>query len=400
MPQANLPAVLGGVPASAKPLQIVRPTFPPLERFADPFRKALETGAVTNNGPQVRLFETRLTEYLGVPARAFSSGQAALMTMLRAAGIEGGEVICPSFTFAATPHAVRWAGAEPVFADIAADGSLVMCAEDAARRITPRTRAILAVDVYGIAPDYAALEALGRKHGIKVLFDSAPAFGSRVGGVPVGRFGDAQAFSFHATKAFATMEGGAVSSRDEALLARAAEIRNFGQANGGPDCSEAGLNGKMMELAAMIGLLQLETFVAAEKRRREVAARYRAALADVPGLTLAHVPAGQDPIWLYFPVIVDAEVFGIDRGGLAAALAAENLFVRKYFELPCHHMRAYAAHRSNPLPRTEAAAYNVVALPVYNDMTDAECDAFVEAIRRIHANAPAVRAALAREKQR
>src|SRR5262249_13798784 len=150
------------------------------------------------------------------------SGQAALLLMLRAAGIDGGEVVCPAFTFSATAHAVRWCGAEPVFADIAADGSLVLCPEDAERRITPRTRAILAVEVYGIAPDYDALESLGRKYDLKVLFDSAPAFGTLWHGRPVGWRGDAQAFSFHATKAFTTMEGGALASSDAALLERAA----------------------------------------------------------------------------------------------------------------------------------------------------------------------------------
>lgn len=391
-PFRDLPAVLGGAPLAERPLHIVRPTFPPLGDFAAEFDAALRSGQVTNHGPHVRAFEKALTDYLGVPALAFSSGQAALLAMLRAAGIDGGEVIVPSFTFAATPHAVRWCGAEPVFADSDPSGSLVMDPADAEARITPRTRALLAVEVYGIAPDYAAFEALGRRHGLRVLFDSAPAFGTRAGGVPVGRFGDAQSFSFHATKAFATMEGGAVSSRDAALLERAASIRNFGQTGGGADCGTAGFNGKMQEVCALIGLRQLPSFDRAVARRREVAARYREKLAAVPGLSFARVPDGQEPVWLYFPVFVDPVRFGTDRNALAAALAAENLHVRKYFELPCHHMTAYAAQRSVALPRAERAAYSVVALPVYNDMTDAECDLFAEGIARIHRHAADVAA--------
>lgn len=391
MASNDLPAVLGGTPASPTPLQIVRPTFPDVSSFVDRFRTALATGAVTNNGPHVRTFEARLTEYLGVPTLSASSGQAALLLMLKAAGIDGGEVIVPSFTFAATPHAVRWCGAEPVFADVAADGSLVLCPEDAAKRITPRTRAILAVEVYGIAPDYAAFEALGRHHGIKILFDSAPAFGTRVCGVPIGRFGDAQSFSFHATKAFTTMEGGAVSSRDPAFLERVASLRNFGQVRGGPDCDEAGTNGKMQEVCALIGIEQLAVFDRHAARRGEIAARYRASLGGLPGIDMARVPGGQEPIWLYFPILVDRAAFGLDRNQLAAALLAENLFVRKYFELPCHHMQAYAAQRHVELPRAERAAYAAVALPVYNDMADAECDRFAHAIRRIHAHADAIR---------
>jgi dTDP-4-amino-4,6-dideoxyglucose len=391
----GLPAILGGTSLAERPLHIVRPKFPPLAVFADRFQAALSSGAVTNHGPHVREFEKRLAGYMDVPhAVVASSGQAALMLMLRAAGIDSGEVIVPSFTFAATAHAVRWCGAEPVFADIAPDGSMTIDPADVEARITPRTKAILGVCVYGIACDYAALDAIGKRHGVRVLYDSAPAFATRVNGAPIGGFGDAQAFSFHATKAFATMEGGCLSTRDAAIARRAESLRNFGQLGGGPDCDEAGLNGKMAEVCALIGLEQLATIDAAARRRGQVAARYRAGLSRLPGLSFATAPAGQDPVWLYFPVVVDAAEFGLDREQVFTALAAENLHVRKYFGLPCHHMTAYASQRSVRLPRTEHLAYNVVALPVYNDMTDAECDLFVEAFARLREHAPRVRARL------
>jgi dTDP-4-amino-4,6-dideoxyglucose len=337
---------------------------------------------VTNNGPWVREFERSLTEYLGVLTLAFCNGQLALMTMLQAAGVRGGEVIVPSFTFSATPHAVRWCGAEPVFADIADDGSMCLDPSDVERRITPKTVAILGVDAYGITCNYPAFAELGRRYGIKVLYDSAPSFGSRFGHRVVGGFGDAQIFSFHATKAFATMEGGCLCSHDPMILQRAAAIRNFGQEAGG-DCNEPGLNGKMTEVCALIGLEQLKTFGQAADTRRRAVRRMSGGISAIPGLRVGKAPAAQDPIWLYLPVIVDKEAYGIDRDLLATALEKEGLHVRKYYSPPCHHMAAYDKSNAVSLPVTERTAYNVVALPVYNDMTDWECDGIVQALHEI-----------------
>src|SRR5262245_30571388 len=240
-------------PIFERPLEIVRPTFPPVEGMLSDFIRSLAAGKVTNNGPWVVKFERLLEDYLGVPTLVFSSGQAALMTMLRAAGISGGEVIVPSLTFCATPHAAVWNGAEPVFADVRDDVSFTIDPADVERRITDRTVAILSVDPYGIACDYEALVAIGRRHGLRVLFDSAPSFGTTVGGRRVGGFGDAQIFSFHATKAFNTMEGGCLCSNNKDVIERARAIRNFGQSADG-DCAIEGLNGKMMEICAIIGM--------------------------------------------------------------------------------------------------------------------------------------------------
>jgi dTDP-4-amino-4,6-dideoxygalactose transaminase len=305
------------------------------------------------------------------------------MTMLRAAGVERGDVIAPSFTFAATPHAVRWCGAEPVFADIAANGSLCLDPDDVERKITPKTVAILGVDAYGIACDYARLTEIGRRNGLRVVFDSAPSFGARVGGSLVGGFGDAQIFSFHATKAFTTMEGGCLCTHDPEIFSRARAIRNFGQLADG-DCEEAGINAKLTEVCALIGIEQLKSFERAAVTRRRAVTRMREGLSKLPGLTVASTPHGQDPIWLYLPVFVDEREFGLDRNATATALADQNLYVRKYYSPPCHHMRAYRASRDVALPRSEASAYSVLALPVYNDMTQDECDGIVQAFLKVH----------------
>ncbi len=379
----NAIAAVGGPPIFERPLQIVRPVFPDINKFFAPFQAALASGQVTNGGHWVSDFERQLSEYLGVPTLVFCNGQMALMTMLRAAGVERGEVIVPSFTFAATPHAVRWCGAEPVFADIAANGSLCLDPDDVERKITPKTVAILGVDAYGIACDYARLTEIGRRNGLRVVFDSAPSFGARVGGSLVGGFGDAQIFSFHATKAFTTMEGGCLCTHDPEIFSRARAIRNFGQLADG-DCEEAGINAKLTEVCALIGIEQLKSFEQAAVTRRRAVTRMREGLSKLPGLTVAPTPHDQDPIWLYLPVFVDEREFGLDRNATATALADQNLYVRKYHSPPCHHMRAYLASRDVALPRTEASAYSVLALPVYNDMTQDESDGIVQAFLEVH----------------
>jgi dTDP-4-amino-4,6-dideoxygalactose transaminase len=392
------PAILGGVPLSDQPLNIVRPRFPGLETFVERFRTALLSGSVTNHGPHVRELERQLALYMHVPAvAACVNGELALMLMLKAAGVDSGEVIVPSYTFSGTPHAVRWCGATPVFADIDPEGSMCLDPIDAERRITERTKAILGVDAYGIACNYETFAQLGNKYGIRILYDSAPAFGTKVDGKPIGRFGDAQIFSFHATKAYTTMEGGCVTSQDERLLERVAALRNFGQVNG-PDCDEAGINAKMTEVSALIGLEQLKDFDAVVAQRHRMAQRFRQGLSEIPGLSFATPPPQQTPVWLYFPVVVDPQRFGLNRDVLTQALARENLHVRKYFELPCHHMAAYKDSRHIELPLTEIVAYNVISLPIYNDMTEQECDLFVEGIRRIHEHADQVVSTISREK--
>lgn len=367
-------------PQTKSPLQIVRPRFPKTAQFLTAFEKALETGQVTNNSRWVVEFEARLSEYLDVPTLVFCNGQIGMMAMLRAAGITGGEVIVPSFTFSATPHAVRWVGAEPVFADILDDLTMRLDPSDVERRITDRTVAILAVDAYGVASDYASLAHIAERHKLKFLVDSAPSFGTRINGQLVGGFADAQMFSFHATKAFATMEGGCVCSHDPELLARVKAIRNFGQVDGA-DCHEAGLNGKMLEISAIIGLEQLKTLDQAIATRRQAVERMRIGLSQIPGLLVGQEPAGVQANWLYLPVVVDAKEFGLDRDALASALEEHNVFVRKYYSPPCHHMTAYNSQKEVKLDVTERVAYNVIALPVYNDMTDEECDLIVAAIQ-------------------
>jgi dTDP-4-amino-4,6-dideoxygalactose transaminase len=170
------------------------------------------------------------------------------------------------------------------------------------------------------------------------------------------------------------------------LLARVKALRNFGQVDGG-DCHEAGLNGKMLEISAIIGLEQLKTFEQAVATRHHAVDRMRTGLSRIPGLRVGQEPAGVQTNWLYLPIVVDAGTFGLDRETLAAALETHNVFVRKYYSPPCHHMTAYSTQKDVKLDVTERIAYSVVALPVYNDMTDEECDFIIAAIQRVRQSA-------------
>ena len=372
--------ILGDKPRFDYRLNIVRPTYPSPEFFVPQFIEGMQKGLVTNNGPHAIQFEKSLAQYCNANVAICNSGQNALMVMLRAAGICGGEVIVPSFTFSATPHAVHWCGAKPIFADIGQD--MVLDVADVERRINPNTVAILGVDVYGIACDYFALSDLGKRHNLKVLFDSAPSFGTKVNGQPVGGFGDAQIFSFHATKAFNTMEGGAIVSKNIEIIDRAKVLRNFGQIRGA-NCDEPGMNAKMMEVSALVGLAQLQRFDQDIEIRRASVQIMIDELSGVPGIEMAHIPSNQEPVWLYFPIVIDPQKFGLSRDELAVALEFDNIFVRKYFEMPCHQMATYIDDTHYQLPITEAISYNVLALPVYNNMTELEARGICQSIKEI-----------------
>ncbi len=375
------PAFLGGEPIFSKPIHSARPRFPNISNIADKFNSALATGQVTNNSIFVKEFEQKLRELLKVPVATCCNGQSALMLMLRAAGINGGEVIVPSYTFCATPHAVKWCGAEPVFADIDPE-TYCLDPKDVKSRITSNTVAILGVDSYGIACNYKYLDSLGAEYNLKVLYDSAPAFGTKVGNEFLGSFGNAQCFSFHATKPFTTMEGGCVTSSDSKLIDRVMTLRNFGQESGG-DCSEAGINAKMQEICAIIGLEHIKMLDSDLKKRQLIAEKYTNYFTHHLGFQVPKPPADQQPSWFCYPIQVRSDISNLSRNKIVKALKAENIFVKTYFHLPCHLMSAYKNHKFTNLPFTESMASSVISLPIYNNMTYEECELILFAIDRI-----------------
>lgn len=351
-------------------LPIVQPSLPRLQEFDAYFDECLRTGHVTNHGKHVHEFEAKLTELLGVQTICFNSATSALIAMLRAIDVVDRDVIVPSFTFAATPHAVMMAGGRPIFADINEE---TLCLDPPAveRTITGRTTAIMGVDPYGLCWEPPKGWADGGN--IDLLIDSAPSFGSGITDANPATRARAQVYSFHATKPFSTMEGGCLCSADTALIDRAKAIRNFGIGSDGT-VEQIGMNGKMMEVCAIIGLKQLETWPERILARTDSACGLHLALSEIKGIKTVKCPSNQMPIWTYFPILIK-EKFGVDRDTVVKKLHEKGIMVRTYYE-PCHLMPAYKYNAKYPnhvkLAVTEYVAGQVIALPVYTDMKDEE----------------------------
>jgi len=357
-------------------INIVRPLHPNVEEIAASFQAAIDCGVVTNRGDFVRAFEAKLTAYLGQSAIVTNNGHSALLALLMAAEVEGGEVIVPSFTFSSTVHAIVMAGATPKFVDI---DPVTLCLDptETAFAVGRRTKAILAVDPYGICCDHINLSRLAKRVGVPFFIDSAPAFGSHVHGGVNSRRGDAQIFSFHATKPFSTMEGGCVASSDLDLLEKIRRRINFGQ--DGEDSRDVGFNGKMTEICAIVGLKQLERWSATLEQRRVNAYMLECMIEKIPGLSLVTPPPSQHPVWTYRPVMIDGR-FGTGRDSLITALKKFDVNVRRYYSA-VHKMGAYRSFVE--LPVTEWASDHVIAIPVFNDMKTQEIEQIASALRSV-----------------
>ncbi|MDO1527791.1 DegT/DnrJ/EryC1/StrS family aminotransferase [Fulvimonas sp. R45] len=356
-------AINGSPPAFAEPLHVGRPNIGDREAFLGYVNRILDSRWLTNNGPVVQAFERRIADYLGVKhCVAMCNGTIALEIAIRALGLTG-EVIVPSWTFVATAHSLYWQGITPVFADI--DPSTHNLDPDAVRRmITPRTTGIIGVHLWGRAAPVDALQAIADEHGLKLMFDAAHAFGSSYRGQSIGRFGACEVLSFHATKAFNTMEGGAVVTNDDELADTLRLMRNFGF-QGYDNVVHPGTNGKMIEVCAAMGLANLDGFDAILASNRRNHAAYRQALAGLPGISvLDYDPAERNSH--HYVVVEVSEAHSTLRDDLVAALHAENVLARKYFWPGCHEMRPYRdlfPHAGLMLPHTRQVAARVMILP-------------------------------------
>ena len=363
-------AINGAAPAFAEPLHVGRPNIGDRDAFLRAVGEIVDRRWLTNNGPVVQEFERRIAERLGVRhCVAMCNGTIALEIAIRALGLHG-EVIVPSWTFIATAHALWWQGITPVFADI--DPATHNLDPVAVRRmITPRTSGIIGVHVWGRAAPIDELQAIADEHGLKLLFDAAHAFGSTYHGQSIGRFGACEVLSFHATKAFNTMEGGAVVTDDDELAEAMRLMRNFGF-KGYDNVIHPGTNGKMIEVCAAMGLVNLDTFDAVMHANRERHAWYRSALADVGGVRLVEYDAGETNSHHYFVIEIDADA-GITRDRLIETLHAENILARKYFWPGCHRMKPYGdlfPHAGLLLPNTESLGARIVVLPTGPTLTE------------------------------
>lgn len=363
-------AINGAPPAFAEPLHVGRPNIGNREAFLQRVNRILDNQWLTNNGPMVQEFERRIAQCLGVKhCVAMCNGTIALEIAIRALGLTG-EVIVPSWTFVATAHALYWQGITPVFADI--DPATHNLDTDAVRRmITPRTTGIIGVHLWGRAAPVDELQAIADEHGLKLMFDAAHAFGSTYKGQSIGRFGACEVLSFHATKAFNTMEGGAVVTNDDELAQAMRLMRNFGF-KGYDNVIHPGTNGKMIEVCAAMGLANLDGFddIVASNRRNHAA--YKQALTGIPGVTLLDYDPAERNSHHYIVIEVD-ERCPARRDDIVAALHAENILARKYFWPGCHKMKPYRElfpHAGLMLEHTKQVAEKVVILPNGRGLND------------------------------
>jgi dTDP-4-amino-4,6-dideoxy-D-glucose transaminase len=364
------------------PIYVTRPSLPPLERLMPLLERIWDSRILTNQGPFHQDLEAELAHFLEVSHISLTAnGMLALELAVDAASLDG-EVITTPYSFVATTHAVQRAGLTPVFVDIRPDDLNIdpAAVEEA---ITERTSAIVAVHCYGSPCDVAALRAIADRHGLKLIYDAAHAFGVRIQDRNLLTEGDFSILSFHATKVFNTFEGGAVIAASDAGKAAIDSLRNFGIASE-TEIPQVGGNAKMNEFNAAVGLLQLEQFEQSRAARRLVDQRYRERLADVPGITPLARPPGVEPNFSYLPVLVGEE-FGVSRDDLYQALKSEGIYSRRYFHPLLSSLPMYrdlpSADAAN-LPVATRAARQILCLPIYDDLSATDQDRVIEAIRR------------------
>lgn len=380
-------ALWGGAPLFAHPLHVGRPNIPEPHSLIQDFESVLASRWLTNYGTQAQSFEAAICEELQVPhAIVVCNATIGLMVLFRALELQG-EVIVPSFTFPATVHALDWVGLTPVFCDVNPQTHTLDPA-DVARRITPRTSAILGVHLWGTGCDTEALQSLATTHKLRLIFDAAHAFGCSWQGQSIGNFGDAEVFSFHATKFINSLEGGAITTRSEALAAKVRRLINFGfDATG--QIEEVGINAKLNEVSAMFGrhsLRQLPEIVAANRERY---LRYRERLNLLPGLKVHALQEQERQNYQYVVLEVEASELGLSRDQLWQLLKAENVLVRRYFSPGSHRTPPYLA-QGCVLPVSERLAERLLVLPTGTALKQAELDSLCDLLSLFAQQAEAI----------
>jgi dTDP-4-amino-4,6-dideoxygalactose transaminase len=343
--------------------------LPPLEEFSAYLEEIWSNRILTNKGPFHQQFEKELADYLGVRyLSVFSNGTLALVTALQALRIKG-EVITTPFSFAATTHSLWWNNIKPVFADIE-PGHFNLDPDKVEAAITPETTAILAVHVYGNPCDLERFQQIADTYGLRLIYDAAHAFGVRVNGNSVLNFGDLSILSFHATKVFNTFEGGAIVCQDEKTKNRIDFLKNFGFANE-VTVIEPGINAKMNEFQAALGLLQLKYVDEYIAQRRAIAESYRQKLKGITGIRFLDDMPGVDHCYTYFPILVDAQQYGKSRDAVYEELKKNDIYGRRYFyplisQFPTY--RSLPSARRENLPMAEMVADQVICLPIFPDL--------------------------------
>lgn len=362
-------------------ITVTSPLLPDLGELDELLKDIWRRKWITNNGHYHNELERALGEYLKVPyVSLFTNGTLPLITALQALRVTG-EVVTTPYSFVATTHALWWNGIKPVFVDVdPATGNMDPTKIEAA--ITPRTTAIMPVHVYGRPCDTSAIQEVADKYGLRVIYDAAHAFGVEVEGESVLKAGDMSTLSFHATKVYNTVEGGALIMRDERTKRRIDYLKNFGFA-GETEVVAPGINSKMDEVRAAYGLLNLRQVDAAIEARRRVAVRYREALRGVEGITFFDDVPGVRHNYSYFPVFVDAEKYGMTRDELYFKMRECGVLGRRYFYPLISTFSTYRgleSARPENLPNAHKLAEEVICLPMHHALTEEDVERVVNVI--------------------
>jgi dTDP-4-amino-4,6-dideoxygalactose transaminase len=352
------------------PVYITRPLLPTIDAVDEKFKEIWSSKWLTNNGPQHHLLETRLIEVLKVPYLSlFNNGTIALIVACQSLRLSG-EVITTSFTFPATPHVLTWNGIRPVFCDIDPTTMNINPAKIESM-ITPQTTGILAVHVFGTPCDMVKIQKVADRYGLRVIYDAAHAFGVEINGKGIGAFGDISMFSFHATKLFHTAEGGALSFNNGNLKPWIELLKNFGIKNE-EEVVMPGINGKMNEIQAALGLLILELIEKERHKRAKLANVYSNCLGEVDGLTLLANPKSVRNSYQYFVIRIDSRRFGCSRDTVHEKFKEFNVFTRKYFYPLCSDYPCYKhlpSSRDENLPVARKIVTEVLCMPLYGELS-------------------------------
>lgn len=360
---------------------VTQPALPPLEEFLPYLEKIWKNKWLTNNGEFHQQFERELANYLGVNfISLFANGTLALMTALQALRITG-DVITTPYTFVATTNSLLWNGLTPVFVDVDPENGNIDSQKIEAA-ITQHTTAIMPVHVYGNPCDSEKIQEIADRYGLKIIYDAAHAFGVKQNGESILNFGDLSVLSFHATKVFNTIEGGAIVSHDEKTKTRIDYLKNFGYA-GETTIIAAGINAKMNELQATYGIVQLKYADENIEKRKVLAERYRRKLADCQNISLLKINPHIEYNYPYFPIFIRPRENARTRDEIYEYLGKNGISARRYFyplvtEFPMYRGIS-SANRTN-LPNAEMLAQAVISLPIYPDLSETEQDFIIETL--------------------
>jgi dTDP-4-amino-4,6-dideoxygalactose transaminase len=349
-----------------KPIQVTQSSMPSIEDYIEEIKELWDTKWLTNMGTKHKQLESQLSQYLDTPnISLFTNGHLALECAIAAFNLSG-EVITTPFTFASTTHAIVRNELEPVFCDVNMDDYTIDVSK-IERLITDKTSAIVPVHVYGNVCDVKEIERIAKEHNLKIIYDAAHAFGVTVDGEGVANFGDASMFSFHATKVFNTIEGGAVTFKDPSLAITLKELKNFG-ITGLESVEYVGGNAKMNEFQAAMGLCNLRHIDREIEKRKAVVERYRANLSGVKGVQLLYEQDGVKENYSYFPVLFDG--YRLNRDEVYDALKKENIIARKYFYPLTNSFECYRDRFNvDETPVAKYIAQRVLTLPLYADLS-------------------------------